>query len=418
MSLDSYIASNRARAEQAANDAEAAANSISESLVYKNAGNYLDNASDGGEAIQDAIDDLPAKGGKIIIPADGPDDGVDTNGKTLSEDGVWKIRKPIMVDKPGVTIEGEAHGTMDINQDASSGTVLLTPDSSATISKMFHFTSCGGCAMRDMRLDGGTGGIANGNVNYGIEIDNEKSDAIFPFLLDNVYVAHQNLANLRLNGVNGIPNIVKVSNSTLTDCSGANIVVDEAASFSRLQLNNITSSLSGRLLDLQDEISDVLVNNTLISANQNATTVDAFRINANIDSLYLNNIYEAGYDNSFLKVESGATIEAGGISNTYVTGMGRQNYFIDNQGSIKDFDLGSGIRVKNLTGSKYNNFKNDINNTSRITIGGLGYNGSNDPSSAGDWNGNGEEGVRVLWDNRGYPTIAEYVDGTWYNRSL
>jgi len=100
-----------------------------------------------------------------------------------------------------------------------------------------------------------------------------------------------------------------------------------------------------------------------------------------------------------------------------IEGEGSTNHIVDNQGQISDFSFRD-IYYQNLTGTPYVNVKNDVANTTRVLFNGLGYNGSNDPSSAGDWNGNGEEGVRVLWDNGGTPTIAEYVDGTWYNRSL
>lgn len=54
----------------------------------------------------------------------------------------------------------------------------------------------------------------------------------------------------------------------------------------------------------------------------------------------------------------------------------------------------------------------------RNLVEGIGDNGTDDPSSAGDWNGNGREGVKVFWDNGGTDTLAEYISGSWYSRAL
>ena len=82
----------------------------------------------------------------------------------------------------------------------------------------------------------------------------------------------------------------------------------------------------------------------------------------------------------------------------------------------------------NLTGAAANNFKiigckfsgtpaaGDINMSSsavRCTLEGMGYN-VGDPSSTGDWNANGQEGICVV--DTGTNTIYMYANGAW--RSL
>jgi len=51
----------------------------------------------------------------------------------------------------------------------------------------------------------------------------------------------------------------------------------------------------------------------------------------------------------------------------------------------------------------------------RTVIDGLGKNGANDPASAGDWNGNGREGVKVKWNDGTNYYISTYLGGTWYD---
>lgn len=52
----------------------------------------------------------------------------------------------------------------------------------------------------------------------------------------------------------------------------------------------------------------------------------------------------------------------------------------------------------------------------RNVINGLGQNGTNDPATAGNWNGNGYEGVLVKWDVAG-PThyLSVYTGGAWWD---
>jgi len=54
----------------------------------------------------------------------------------------------------------------------------------------------------------------------------------------------------------------------------------------------------------------------------------------------------------------------------------------------------------------------------RNVINGFSRNGANDPASAGDWNGNGREGVIVKWDDGAgnhYATFWNETDGQWWD---
>jgi parallel beta-helix repeat protein len=63
---------------------------------------------------------------------------------------------------------------------------------------------------------------------------------------------------------------------------------------------------------------------------------------------------------------------------------------------------------------------NGINDLgTRTILNGVGQNGSNDPASAGNWNGNGVEGVIVQWDNgAGKKRLSQYSGGAWINYYL
>lgn len=50
------------------------------------------------------------------------------------------------------------------------------------------------------------------------------------------------------------------------------------------------------------------------------------------------------------------------------------------------------------------------NKGTRVTLRGVGHNGTDNPRSAGDWNGNGREGVVVKWDNSGTIQYDQWDD--------
>jgi hypothetical protein len=60
---------------------------------------------------------------------------------------------------------------------------------------------------------------------------------------------------------------------------------------------------------------------------------------------------------------------------------------------------------------------NAINDSGVRTLrNGVGTNGSNDPSSAGEWNGEGREGVTVKWDDgAGTDYFSIYRNGQWWD---
>ncbi|NUC74952.1 hypothetical protein HTZ84_22060, partial [Haloterrigena sp. SYSU A558-1] len=75
--------------------------------AYRNASDY--SGADGGEQIQAAINDLPARGGVVFIPTEGPDST--TNAEGATEDNVWEVNTPIDTgDKNAVRIIGEMSG--------------------------------------------------------------------------------------------------------------------------------------------------------------------------------------------------------------------------------------------------------------------------------------------------------------------
>ncbi|MFC6733654.1 hypothetical protein [Haladaptatus sp. DYSN1] len=51
----------------------------------------------------------------------------------------------------------------------------------------------------------------------------------------------------------------------------------------------------------------------------------------------------------------------------------------------------------------------------RTTVNNVGFNGSADPASGGEWNGNGYEGVMVAWlDGSGAEKVSVYRSGRWF----
>ncbi|WP_292484880.1 hypothetical protein [Methanohalobium sp.] len=385
------------------------------------AANYISQTADGGEAIQAAINDLPSKGGTVHIPADGPDDGVASSGKTLSEDNVWAVTSPIDVNQMGVRIVGESRGSLGSTQEGSTGTVLLTPDSAADIAYQIKFAQSAGCGAYNMRMDGGTGNIADGNADFGIVIedaDPTSANPIHDFSMMRMSIHHQTKGNLRINATNGNLGDVRILNSVISDCSIANIAVDNAPSFFSIKLSQVISSLSGRLIDVQSGMNTIDASQIIISGNSGAINKEGIRIADSINDVRVSKFNQNEFDNAFLVVTSNGTIDKSGvIREGVVEGGSTTSHVVDNQGTITNVAFAD-ITSRGLTGSKYVNVVNDPTNAPRCTIEGLGYNGSNDPSSGGVWNGNGVEGVRVLWDNNGTSTLAEYVNGSWYSRAL
>ena len=63
-----------------------------------------------------------------------------------------------------------------------------------------------------------------------------------------------------------------------------------------------------------------------------------------------------------------------------------------------------------------NNAADFYDNSIRTVRNGVGKNGSNDPASAGDWNGHCREGVMVKWDDgAGTDYMSWCVNGNWYD---
>jgi len=88
----------------------------------------------GGAAIQAAINDLPARGGLVFIPMEGPDDGV-TNGQGLTEDNVWEVTSEITDADNAVHLLGAGPGW----GDRKSGTALICSDSSVGSMVRFNY---------------------------------------------------------------------------------------------------------------------------------------------------------------------------------------------------------------------------------------------------------------------------------------
>jgi len=391
----------------------------SDMMPVENAASYVAETSTGGDAIQAAIDNLPNRGGRVIIPSEGPDDNVTENGKTLSEDGVWKVTSPIVIDKPGVKIEGEATGSHAVQQNAVSGATLLVPNSAATIEQVLLFGHAIG-SIENVRFDGGTG-AHGGNVNHIVELRDNTPDGeeLWSFLIDNCYILHGEKSNIKVNAQNGHFTNLKIRSCMLGDALDASIVVENIPSFAKIQVNNVAFSLNDGVW-IKDSIGKFFMSDTSFSGNSNSDNNIGFRVmnNSSVKDLFINNIHCFRYNDALLKVESGSSIsKGGGMTDVYVNSDGVQPYVVNNQGTINDVAF-QNVQAPNIQTSKYNNVVNDVTNAPRCTINGLGYNGGGTPVASGPWSGNGREGIRVFWDNSGTPTLSEYINGTWYSRAL
>lgn len=94
----------------------------------RNATAFTDSTSTGGAAIQSAIDDLPAEGGTVIVPSDGPES--DSNGNAR-----WELSGHVLL-RSNLRLIG--HGASLYLQDASDDHMLATntAEGDATVSNV------------------------------------------------------------------------------------------------------------------------------------------------------------------------------------------------------------------------------------------------------------------------------------------
>lgn len=353
------------------------------------AAEYVSTTSDGGAAIQAAINDLPSRGGTVFVPAVGPDDGI-TNGQGNPEDGVWAVSSTINTESSGVNsvqIVGAAPG-WGANK---SGAALVANGASGTMLRLKNGFLDG---VRHLRVDGADTGVD------GLTFGTGNND----FVVVNSMFQNCNIGIRPRNGIN-----VWLHQNWIENCTRG-IDVDSFDEY--IWMNNLlffnndhdfyaTSAFRrGWLHNSRSEFC----NDTNIFA---AGTYDEFHVD---------NFITVEPTNAFMQVGVGETIRRSTFENVQVFGGGTTTNVITNDGGFVDSKLEK-IQSQNLTGSKYTNIVNATAENIRLTIDGLGYS-STDPATGGEWNGNGEEGLRVLWDDNGTPTLAEYVNGNWYNRAL
>jgi hypothetical protein len=138
------------------------------------------------------------------------------------------------------------------------------------------------------------------------------------------------------------------------------------------------------------------------SAVENSNFEDCSFTNVNSDALQINAELQRS------KIE-GFTVQGGGLTRF---GVNR----VSGSGTLRNVRIND-IITDEISQSKFSDVAGSANGILH-TIEGLGYNSSNDPRSAGDWNGNGREGVEVLWtDGSGNRRIAKYADSSWSNQS-
>lgn len=121
----------------------------------------------------------------------------------------------------------------------------------------------------------------------------------------------------------------------------------------------------------------------------------------------------------------GNQINGNGSRGVYVRGSARYTKVIGNK-IDGESTTQYGVHIKNTIGTEIeaNTIQNhtgaDIEDGGVRTVAdGLGYNGANDPASAGDWYNNGYEGVRVKWDDgAGTHYISEYANGAWWDSQV
>lgn len=363
------------------------------------AGEFVDSTANGGEAIQAAVDALPDRGGLVFVPHVGPDNGI-VNQNGISEDGVWAVNSPITTgSKSGVWIQGAAPG---FRTEGNSGTKLIAD---SDIAKMVEFGSGYLDGMRMLYLDGGDQGSAT-TADYCVDFGG--GNTVNDFQMHSCILTGATTANLLVS----CDQNVWVNNSWIEIAFNATGGIE--ADLTRDLW--ITNSLFNRNGD-SDIYTASSLNRLYSIGNRFRGSDNSIKCASNLsDSIISSCVFDEA-TNAALAVESGATVDTVKVSNCHIQGNGVTTNGINNQGTIINCDI-QNFSAENLTGSKYVNVINDTTNTTRVTLDGLGYNGANDPSAGGDWNGNGREGVRVLWDNGGTPTLAEYVNGTWYSRAL
>jgi hypothetical protein len=82
---------------------------------------------------------------------------------------------------------------------------------------------------------------------------------------------------------------------------------------------------------------------------------------------------------------------------------------------------GSASDIRLVNNGFYNNTadKDIAVGPTRISENGVGLNGANDPASAGEWNGNGFQGLKVMWDDgAGTNYLSHYLNGSWFDVQL
>lgn len=283
----------------------------------------------------------------------------------------------------GVYIEGLGPATTRIKQADGANADFLTY--SDTSNSMFW-------TLKNIRFDGNKANNTSGSV-----INTTSSDFI-DLKTENLYVAHWPDWGIKLKTGWGWVDHASV----YEDCGGdAAIKVDASAD---------AKIIGAKVLD-NPRFGIWLSNNSskLIGCFVSKSGQDNLRLAGDHHTITGGEIREAGTDSSGSYHNINDYGVGTVISGVTIDGASQSKHAINLQTNNAQDTRISGCDMYGHTSTPINNYKA----VPRALIDGRGYN-SGDPSSTGDWNGNGREGVAVYDTSVARPyTEYQYIDGAW-----
>lgn len=348
----------------------------------------------GGEQIRAALADLPARGGTVFVPAEGPD-------TVAGEPGVWEVTETVGL-SDGQYLVGAGPGW----RIGQTGTTLKATSETAMIELGGPFLN----GVFDLRLDGTDTATAC--------LDMGRGRAENDYVARNVMVHGAAGDGIRLRGARNI----WIDQCWIEECgtefgdagiaTRGGVIRDSIWLTNLLCFGNIHDVVFGH--DDSTTVQKVWIENLRSDTSEQHSI--AQRGGASVRDVWIvrPHISAAGVSGSgdWDAMNFAASADALSIVEPTVRGDGITRHAVHREGgawtdcSVRD------LTAVGLTGEGLAAIIG-VENGTRTLVNGLGYNGEANPEGAGDWNGHEREGLRVNWQDGETEMLSTCINGEW-----
>lgn len=350
----------------------------------------------GGEQIRAALADLPARGGTVFVPAEGPD--------TVSgETGVWDVTETVRL-SDGQYLVGAGPGW----RIGHTGTTLKATGESPILELGGPFLN----GVFDLRLDG------NDTATACLDMGRERPEN--DFVARNVMVHGADGDGIRLRGARNI----WIDQCWIEECGSefgdggirtqGDTIRDSLWLTNLLFFGNIHDVVFGH--DDSTTVQKVWIENMRSDTSEQHSI--AQRGGAPIRDVWIvrPHISAPGVSGSgdWDAMNFAGSADSLSIVEPTIRGDGITRHAIHREsGTWTDCSV-QGLTAVGLTGDSLADVTG-VDNGTRTVVNGLGYNGSENPETGGDWNSHEREGLRVSWQDDETQMLSTCINGEWQN---